>query len=171
MVTIQGIGDNREDWDTWFMRIARSVATRSTCPRRYVGTILVQDRSIKGTGYNGAPSGVGSCLDRGCLMRDGHCVRTVHAEANLMLQTDAADRQDATVYATDMPCWNCMNLLVNSGVRRIYYERDYPRHRRRNEQLCAEKGVALQQLVLPDPLPEIDDISAELPVEDFNELR
>lgn len=153
-------GDQRENIDIYFARLARQVASRSTCPRRHVGAVLVKDKYLRGTGYNGAPGGVRDCFDEGCLMREGHCVRTVHAEANVILQSDFEERQGATIYTTDMPCWDCAKLIVNSGISRIVFERDYPRHRSQAENLCGQKNVVLEQILLPGPaLVEIDDFA------------
>jgi dCMP deaminase len=117
----------RETWDSYFMRIALMAASRATCTRRKVGAALVQDRSVRGTGYNGAPRGVTSCIEAGeCLLDDaGKCKRTVHAETNVILQTDAREREGATVYATDRPCWNCALVLANSGITEIVYLRPF----------------------------------------------
>lgn len=148
--------DQRQDWDHYFMEIAELVSTRSTCLRRKVGAVLVQDtqrdrgprrRSLKGSGYNGAPAKIDSCMDIGeCLMRDGNCIRAVHAEQNLMLQTDADERTGATVYVTDSPCWRCANLLANSGIREIVYRDVYERDIEMVRDLMAAAGIIFRQL-------------------------
>lgn len=156
------MSDPRENIDIYFARLARQVAARSTCPRRHVGAVLVKDKYLRGTGYNGAPAGVGDCFEEGCLLRDGHCVRTVHAEANVILQSDFNERQGATIYTTDMPCWDCSKLIVNSGIARIVYEREYPRHKPHFEKLCQEKGIIFEEIVVPGPALEEVDISKEV---------
>lgn len=115
----------RKDWDQYFMDIAFQVAGRSTCPRRDVGAVVVKDRRIKGTGYNGAPRKMPHCTEAGCLMVDGHCVRTVHAEINALLECSPEERDGATIYVTDYPCPNCAKTIIQSGVTRVVYARDY----------------------------------------------
>lgn len=117
----------RASWDEYFMNIAREVATRATCDRKHVGAVLVRDRSILATGYNGSIRGLPHCDEVGHLMEEGHCVRTVHAEANAVAQ---AARQgvrvdEATAYVTASPCWGCFRLLANAGVRRIVFGEFY----------------------------------------------
>ena len=84
----------RVDWHTYFMNIARQVATRSTCPRKHVGAVIVRDRTILSTGYNGSIRGLPHCSDVGCVMEDGHCIATVHAEANAIIQAAQQRRLD-----------------------------------------------------------------------------
>ena len=140
----------RETWDTYFIKLAFMVASRSTCSRRCVGAVLVQDHRVRGTGYNGAPAGAPECLEVGCLMRDGSCVRIIHAEANLILQTDHSEREDATVYCTDRPCLACSNLLANSGIKEIVFCRDYHRDLELVSELLASAGVILRHHTIPD---------------------
>lgn len=143
----------RESWDSYFMRLALMAASRATCKRRKVGAVLVQNKSVKGTGYNGAPSGVPSCIEDDCLMKDGSCIKTVHAETNLILQTDASDRLNATVYCTDRPCWNCSNTLANSKIAKIIYARPYPK----DLDLAIELfNFANIELVEYTPITEVD---------------
>lgn len=121
-------GHRRPSWDEYFLNIAQVVASRSTCPRRAVGAVLVRDRQILSTGYNGSPRGLPHCTDVGCLMRDGHCVRTSHAEMNAIAQAalHGVAVKGATVYCTDKPCLICTKLLINSGIQRIVFLREYP---------------------------------------------
>lgn len=117
----------RETWDAYFMRMARMVASRSTCPRASVGCVLCNDNRVVSSGYNGAIAGAPHCTDVGCDVRDGHCIRTVHAEANAI--ADAARRGvvtwGSTAYITHAPCINCAKLLVSAGVQRIVYSSAY----------------------------------------------
>lgn len=128
--------------------MASAAASRSTCLRRQVGAVLVQDKAVRGTGYNGAPRGVKSCADLGeCLLDDeGRCIRTIHAEANLMLQTDLLDRKGATVYLTDFPCWRCALLLANSGIAEIVYDQEYGSEEDQVRRLMNDAGVRLRNL-------------------------
>jgi len=119
----------RPSWDEYFMNIARAVASRSTCSRRSVGALVVKEKRILATGYNGAPAGLRHCdHSDGGDMRDGHCARSTHAEQNALVQAakygTAID--GATVYCTDQPCLVCAKLLVNAGVRRVVFEGEYP---------------------------------------------
>ena len=134
------------DWDEYFMRIAQQAATRATCDRKHVGCVLVVDRQIISTGYNGSVSGMPHCDDIGHLMEDDHCVRTVHSELNAIAQ--AAKRgvaiNGATAYVTASPCWNCFKVLVNAGIKRIVFDEFY-----RDERIFnASKELGIELLSL-----------------------
>ena len=109
------------------MNIAREVATRSTCDRKYVGAVIVRDKSILATGYNGSIRGLGHCDEDGHLMEDGHCIRTVHAEANAIVQAakNGVRIEDGTIYVTASPCWGCFRMIANAGLVRIVYGEFY----------------------------------------------
>lgn len=109
------------------MNIAREVATRSTCDRKFVGAVVVRDRSILATGYNGSIRGLPHCDEEGHLMEEGHCVRTVHAEANAIVQAAKNGmRIDGTdIYVTASPCWGCFRLIANAGIKRIVFGEFY----------------------------------------------
>jgi dCMP deaminase len=141
----------RPGWDEYFMQIARTVATRATCPRASVGAVLTRERRILTTGYNGAPRGVAHCTEAGCLIVDGHCLRATHAEANAIVQgaLHGVSLEGATAYCTHQPCAGCSKLLISAGIVRIVYADAYPD--RVSELLLAEAGVALEQFV-PDPV-------------------
>ena len=113
----------RASWDEYFMNIAREVATRSTCDRKFVGAVIVRDRSILATGYNGSIRGLPHCDDVGHLMEEGHCVRTVHAEANAIVQaaSNGVRIDGAGIYVTASPCWGCFRLIANAGIKRIVF--------------------------------------------------
>ena len=119
--------NQRVDWDTYFMRIAREVAGRSTCDRKHVGAVIVRDRTILSTGYNGSISGMPHCDDVGHMMENEHCVATIHAEANAILQAakNGVMIGGATVYVSASPCWNCFKMLANAGIRRICFGEFY----------------------------------------------
>jgi dCMP deaminase len=118
----------RPGWDEYFMEIARTVATRATCPRASVGAVLVRDHRILTTGYNGAPRHVAHCTEAGCRMVNGHCVRSTHAEANAIVQgaLHGISLDGATAYTTHQPCVSCSKLLISAGVERIVYDLPYP---------------------------------------------
>lgn len=117
----------RPTWDEYFMGLAEAVAARSTCTRRAVGAVIVRDRRILSTGYNGSPPGFPHCLDVGCLLVDGHCVRTIHAEMNAVVQAalHGVSIQGATVYCTSFPCLHCAKVLIGAGIERVVYRDPY----------------------------------------------
>jgi len=117
----------RVAWDVYFMNIAQVVATRSTCPRKAVGAVIVRDRTILSTGYNGSVRGMPHCSDVGCDLENSHCVATVHAEANAIIQAarNGVCINNADIYVTASPCWNCFKLIANSGIKRIFYGEFY----------------------------------------------
>jgi len=127
---------SRPTWDEYFMEITHLVARRSTCLRRQVGAVLVKDKNILATGYNGSPTGVAHCLDVGCLReklaipsgeRHELC-RGLHAEQNAIIQAakHGTNIDNATLYSTTMPCIICSKMIINAGVKRVVYEQGYP---------------------------------------------
>jgi dCMP deaminase len=133
----------RPGWDEYFMQIARTVATRATCPRASVGCVLVRKHRILTTGYNGAPRGVAHCSEAGCTLVNDHCMRATHAEANAVVQgaLHGVSLEDATAYCTHQPCVNCSKLLISAGVVRIVFDLAYADPLA--TELLAEAGVAL----------------------------
>ena len=119
--------DGRPTTDQYFASIAQIVATRSTCPRAQVGCVLVRDKRLLTTGYNGACSGLDSCLDAGCMVVDGHCLRSVHAEANAIIQAalHGVTTAGSTAFVTHHPCVHCEKMLINAGVVRVVYVNEY----------------------------------------------
>lgn len=119
----------RPSWDDYFMGIAKIVATRGTCNRLQVGAVLVKNNRIVATGYNGAPPGMPHCDGpAGHLMEHEHCIRTVHAEANCILQagvTGGASTVGATLYTTHSPCYPCYKALAVAGVKRVVAGAEY----------------------------------------------
>ena len=118
----------RPTWDVYFMHITFQVARRSTCPRAAVGAVVVRDKRILTTGYNGAPSGLPHCSEVGCLMANGHCVRTLHAEQNAIIQgaLHGVDISGSTLYVTHQPCLVCAKMIINAGIQRVVYAGHYP---------------------------------------------
>jgi dCMP deaminase len=118
---------SRVDWDNYFMAIATQVATRSTCDRKHVGAVVVREKMILATGYNGSLRGLEHCDDVGHLMQDGHCVRTVHAEANAIVQAarNGVQSEGASIYVTASPCFACFKLIANAGITRIVFGEFY----------------------------------------------
>lgn len=117
----------RASWDEYFMNIATVVASRSTCPRKLVGAVIVREKTILSTGYNGSIRGMPHCSEVGHMMENDHCVATIHAESNAILQAakNGVMIDGGTVYVTASPCWNCFKQIANSGLRRIVYGEFY----------------------------------------------
>jgi len=117
----------RPEWNEYFGEITKQVALRSTCVRKKVGAIIVKDKNIISTGYNGSIRGLEHCETVGCLMMEGHCTRTIHAEANAIIQAAKhglmIDR--AEIYISASPCFNCFKLIANSGIAIIYFMEFY----------------------------------------------
>jgi dCMP deaminase len=136
----------RAGWNEYFMGIAHQAATRSTCPRKHVGAVIVRDRTVLSTGYNGSLRGLPHCEDSGCVMEDGHCITTVHAEANAILQAakNGVAIDGGEMYTTASPCWNCFKLIANSGIRRIYYSEFYRDDR--SMEIAKQIGIELIEI-------------------------
>jgi dCMP deaminase len=126
----------RPSWDQYFMMITHQVADRSTCARAKVGAVIVRDKNILATGYNGAPAGLPHCTEVGCLVYESrtpsgeieeNCFRTIHAEINAIAQAakNGASIRDGDIYITHTPCIHCFKVLINTGIRRILFEKPY----------------------------------------------
>ena len=128
------------------MNIAQEVATRSTCSRKHVGSVIVRDKPILSTGYNGSLRGLPHCDEAGHEMENDHCVRTVHAEANAIVQSAAngVRIEGAEIYVTASPCYNCFKMIANAGIRKIYYGEFYRDERIREH--AEELGIDLVHL-------------------------
>ena len=138
--------NDRVSWEKYFMNIATEVATRSTCDRKHVGAVIVREKTILSTGYNGSIKGLPHCDEAGHEMVDGHCVRTTHAEANAIVQAakNGVDIKDGEIYVTASPCYNCFKLIANSGIKTIYYDEFYREDRIINH--AKEAGIELINL-------------------------
>ncbi|MFQ5681754.1 MAG: cytidine/deoxycytidylate deaminase family protein [Candidatus Binatia bacterium] len=148
----------RPTWNQYFMTITRQVAERSTCSRAKVGAVIVRDKNILATGYNGAPAGMPHCTDVGCLIyqsktpngdTEENCFRTIHAEMNAIAQAakNGAGIKDASIYITHTPCIHCLKVLVNTGIKHIYYEIPYKLHTL--EEILRTAHVVMDQVGLP----------------------
>lgn len=143
--------DKRPEWPEYFIDIARLVARRSTCTRRHVGAVLVKDKRILATGYNGAPTGLVHCGDIGCLREKNsipsgqrhELCRGLHAEQNAIIQAayHGISIQGATLYCTTLPCSICLKMLINAGIKQIVYEEGYPDEL--SEQLLKETDIKI----------------------------
>lgn len=119
--------DNRLSWDEYFMAQSHLLSLRSTCTRLCVGATIVRDKRIIAGGYNGSIQGDEHCIDKGCKVVDGHCIRTIHAEQNAILQCAkfGVSTDKATIYVTHFPCLNCTKSIIQAGIKEICYANDY----------------------------------------------
>ena len=140
----------RASWDEYFMRIAIQAAARSTCDRKHVGAVVVRDKTILSTGYNGSIRGMPHCDDVGHMLENSHCIATVHAEANAIIQAarNGTAINGADIFITASPCWNCFKLIANSGIKRIFYLEFY-----RDDRILTsapQAGIELVSVVLEE---------------------
>ena len=139
----------RPSWDEYFLKLAMLASERATCPRMHCGCILVKNKNVIATGYNGSIPGDAHCEDAGCLVVDDHCIRTVHAEMNALAQ--AAKRgisvDGAAVYVTNMPCTNCAKALILAGVKRVVIFSDF--HDTRAYEFFHKAEVRVEKLPVP----------------------
>lgn len=144
------------------MTITRQVAERSTCPRAKVGAVIVRDRNILATGYNGAPAGLPHCAEVGCIIYESrapdgnvetNCYRSIHAEINAITQAakNGSAIAGADIYVTHSPCIQCMKVLVNTGIRKVFFEKPYKLETL--TWLLDEANIALEQVTPSDPEP------------------
>ena len=148
------MADTRPSWDEYFMDITRRVATRSTCLRRAVGAILVHDKRIIASGYNGGPSGLAHCLDIGCLReklgipsgQQHELCRGIHAEQNAIIQAAryGVSIEGSVLYCTTQPCTQCTKMLINAGITEIVYAEGYPDDLAR--ELLEESGIIVRRV-------------------------
>jgi len=117
----------RRSWDEYFMKIAVEVSSRSTCDRKFVGSVIVRDKMILSTGYNGSIRGLRHCSEAGHMMENDHCVATIHAEANAIIQAarNGVNISNGTIYVTASPCWPCFKMIANAGITRICFGEFY----------------------------------------------
>ena len=119
----------RQSWDAYFIQIAEQISKRSTCDRLNVGAILVKDKLIIGSGYNGSPRFLKHCSENNHLMQgdDTHCKNVIHAEINCiaMAAKQGISVDGSSLYVTHCPCWECFKVLINCGIKNVYYLNDY----------------------------------------------
>ncbi|MCT3465795.1 competence protein ComE [Lactobacillus delbrueckii subsp. bulgaricus] len=139
----------RIPWKQYFMMQALVIAQRSTCDRALVGSVLVKDKRILSTGYNGSVSGQDHCDDVGHQLVDGHCVRTIHSEMNSLISCakNGVSTDDTEIYVTHFPCYNCTKHLLQAGVIKINYYYDY-HDSPLAIQLLRDSGVPYEQIKL-----------------------
>ena len=146
----------RPSWDEYFLKVAMLVSERATCPRMHCGCVLVRDKQILSTGYNGSVPGEPHCEDEGCRVADNHCIRTIHAEMNAILQCSShgVSTRDSVAYVTNMPCTNCAKALIAAKVKEVVIFSDF--HDTLAEEFFATSGVKLRRLNIPESLIHYD---------------
>ena len=139
----------RPSWDEYFLKLAMLASERATCPRMHCGCVLVKDRFVLATGYNGSLPGAPHCDEAGCIVVKGHCVRTNHAEINAICQATrhGVILTGATAYVTNMPCTACAKALITAGIARTVVFSEY--HETLAERFFRESGVQLDRLPMP----------------------
>ncbi|TDL82231.1 ComE operon protein 2 [Peribacillus frigoritolerans] len=145
---------NRISWNQYFMAQSHLLALRSTCTRLAVGATIVRDKRIIAGGYNGSIAGGVHCIDEGCYVIDNHCVRTIHAEMNALLQCAkfGVPTAGAEIYVTHFPCLQCCKALIQSGIKKVYFAESYKNHPYAAE-LFEQAGVHVEQVEAnADPL-------------------
>lgn len=153
----RGASSARPSWHEYFLQLARQAATRSTCLRRQVGAVLVRDKRILATGYNGSPRGTAHCLEVGCLREQlgipsgerHELCRAIHAEQNAIIQAavHGVAIEGATLYSTVQPCILCAKMLINCGIKEIHFIEGYPDEL--SQAMFAEAGVKVYQETEP----------------------
>jgi dCMP deaminase len=152
----------RISWDQYFMAQSHLLALRSTCTRLMVGATIVRDKRIIAGGYNGSITGGDHCIDKGCYVIDHHCVRTIHAEMNALLQCAkfGVPTSDAEIYVTHFPCLQCTKALIQAGIKTVYYAADYKNHPYAVE-LFEQAKVNVVQVELKDRMIDFSQINQQ----------
>ncbi|MEI5905772.1 ComE operon protein 2 [Bacillus spongiae] len=121
---------NRISWNEYFMAQSHLLSLRSTCTRLAVGATIVRDKRVIAGGYNGSITGGDHCIDHGCYVIDNHCVRTIHAEMNAVLQCAkfGVPTEGAEIYVTHFPCLQCAKSIIQAGIQTVYYAQNYKNH-------------------------------------------
>ncbi|OEH93680.1 ComE operon protein 2 [Bacillus solimangrovi] len=146
----------RISWDQYFMAQSHLLALRSTCTRLSVGATIVRDKRMIAGGYNGSVSGGVHCTDEGCYVIDSHCVRTIHAEMNALLQCAkfGVPTEGAEIYVTHFPCIHCTKALIQAGIQTVYYSKNYKNHPYA-EELFKQSGVRVEQVELDEMIIDL----------------
>lgn len=142
---------NRIPWNQYFMAQSLLLSTRSTCDRLAVGATVVRDKRVISGGYNGSVSGDVHCSEVGCYVVEGHCVRTVHAEVNAIIQCAkfGAPTEGAAIYVTHFPCLQCTKTIIQAGISNVYFLHDY-RTSEYARELMAHSGIDMVQVEMPE---------------------
>lgn len=136
----------RISWEQYFMNIAQETSTRATCDRKHIGAVITRDKTILSTGYNGSIRGLPHCDEAGHEMENGHCIRTIHAEANAIVQAarNGVNIDGGEIFVTASPCYNCFKMIANAGIRKIYFGEFYRDERIKKH--ADELGIELVHL-------------------------
>ncbi|MFC4320848.1 ComE operon protein 2 [Litchfieldia salsa] len=148
---------NRISWDQYFMAQSHLLALRSTCTRLTVGATVVRDKRIIAGGYNGSIAGDTHCSEDGCYVVDNHCIRTIHAEMNALLQCAkfGVPTSGAEIYVTHFPCLQCCKSIIQSGIKAVYYAQDYKNHPYAIE-LFAKASVKVEKVELNEMVLDLN---------------
>lgn len=147
--------NTRPSWDEYFMMAAKLIATMATCPKLRVGTVVVKNRRIITSGFNGAPPGHPHCTEIGCLNFEGEgtaCRRVLHSEHNAILQ-DSRNVEGGSLYTQYLPCIDCMKAIISARISEVVYEEEYKGHK---EKYQASKHFAAQAGIKLREIPKID---------------
>ena len=139
----------RPQWDEYFLKLAMLASERATCPRMHCGCVIVKDKNVVATGYNGSIPGDDHCEDVGCLVVDNHCLRTNHAEINALMQAAKQGKSvdGSTVYVTNMPCTTCAKALIAAGIVRVVIFSDY--HDTLATDFFAKANIEIDKISMP----------------------
>lgn len=149
-------------WDQFFMAQSHLISSRSTCTRLMVGATIVRDKRIIAGGYNGSIAGGDHCAEHGCYVVDGHCIRTIHAEMNAILQCAkfGATTDKAELYVTHFPCLACTKSIIQAGIKKVYFAKDYKNHPYALE-LFNIAGVELQKVEFDESVLQVNNWNGE----------
>jgi dCMP deaminase len=156
----KGVGEvERISWDQYFMAQSHLLALRSTCTRLTVGATIVRDKRIIAGGYNGSIAGGDHCIDKGCYVIDNHCVRTIHAEINALLQCAkfGVPTADSEIYVTHFPCLQCCKAIIQAGIKTVYYAEDYKNHPYAIE-LFQQANITIEKVELNESVIDLQKV-------------
>ncbi|MBF0523026.1 MAG: cytidine/deoxycytidylate deaminase family protein [Candidatus Omnitrophica bacterium] len=163
----------RPEWDQYFMKLAMLASERATCPRMHCGCVLVKNKNVIATGYNGSIPGDDHCEDVGCLVVENHCQRTVHAEMNALVQAARHGNsvEGATAYVTNMPCTTCAKSVVTAGVKRVVVFSEY--HDTLATYFFSKAGVTIDKIPMPSKeiVYDLKNYSSARPCEETHEKK
>jgi dCMP deaminase len=149
----------RISWDQYFMAQSHLLALRSTCTRLTVGATIVRDKRIIAGGYNGSIAGGDHCIDKGCYVIENHCVRTIHAEMNALLQCAkfGVPTAESEIYVTHFPCLQCCKAIIQAGIKTVYYAEDYKNHPYAIE-LFQQANITIEKVALDESVIDLQKV-------------
>lgn len=154
--------NGRLGMEEYFGLMTLIISQRSTCLRRHVGALIVDNGHVIATGYNGAPTKMDDCLEKSCLVRNGHCIRSVHAEQNALLQTpNLSSLKNPEIYVTDYPCQICAKSIIQAGIKKIHFVREYNSTDSFVEEIFKKSGIKVDAIDLSKFLDNGDDENHE----------